>query len=195
MKTIKIAIIATAILSTIQISNGANATFFYKSGPAGSYVASNKGTDKITNGQSGWVIFTPTLNGSTVNLLIVENNHNQTWNVIISAPKGDKSLTIGSYSANRFVLQDSKLAGFDWFGNGRGLNTSTSYFNILDFYINPKTKTVERLAFEAIQFEETWGSKNLNYNKDRCTYLSYSYNSDIKVNDSPSEALMAKVRN
>ena len=191
MKTIRIiAAITTAALSTTQVATCATTSFFYSAGPAGSYIAQGS-ADYITNGQGGWVLSTPIERPNDGSILIhmFESNYNQYWFIHLVAPQG-QTLTTGLYSANRWPFQDASKAGFDCSGSGRGLNRSTTYFEVLDFHQDPITKIVKVLTFNALQFEEVEGEK-LDTNLNRYAFISYSFGSSVGISVSPSAALLA----
>lgn len=187
---LKIAIVAIA-LSLNYTAPGATTAFFYEAGMAGSYIAQGS-SGFIASGQGDWVLSTPLDQpyDSSIFIKLVEGNYNQYWFIHLIAPQG-QTFTTGTYSANRWPFQNASKAGFDCSSGSRGLNMSTTYLEVLDFHQDPITKIVESLAFNAIQFEEIESSTNLDFSINRCSYLSYSYNSDIEISGSPSVALMA----
>lgn len=189
-------VIATAVtflsLPIIQTATGATTAFFYKPGPAGSYIA--QGTQEtIINGKEGWSLPIPAkTNTSSISIAMIEGGYDQWWFMNIEAPKG-QLLTTGIIPASRWPLQDPSIGGFSWHGNGRGLNTSTSWLNVLEFEYDSISGTVVSLAVDAVQFEETWNSRDMNLNADKSAYVSYRYNSSVGINESPSAELLAQV--
>ena len=183
--------IVALVISITQIATATTSAFYYKSGAAGSYVAAN-GSDSITGGQGNWVLSTPLDQPSDGSIIIrmVEGNYDQWWFIHLAAPQG-QSLTTDIYQANRWPFQSADKVGFDWDGNGRGLNMSTTYLEIVDFHQDPITKIVDTLRFNALQFEEVEGTTNLNFDLNRCSFLSFNYNSSDGISESPSAALLA----
>ncbi|MEI6553685.1 MAG: PEP-CTERM sorting domain-containing protein [bacterium] len=194
MKTTSIIAIAIALLSSIQLATGATTTaFFYKAGLAGSYVAQN--TPGTILDQNNWIFSTPgginfSDHGIWLGVLKMGNPGTQ-WMIQIMAPQ-DGEINTGLFLANRWGMQDASISGFSWFGDGRGVNTSTTWFEISDFSYDINTNAVTSLAVDAIQFEETWNKKDVNFNTDPCAYISYRFNSSVGINEAPSAALLAQ---
>jgi hypothetical protein len=58
------------------------------------------------------------------------------WNFAFQAPSGQQLLP-GTYQAQRWPFQPSNLAGLEVFGQGRGCNTLTGTFTVLDATYGP----------------------------------------------------------
>lgn len=105
--------------------------------------------DYITQGLS-YTYTTPgdriTLSGDAQHVaLSIEGSNGDNWTIDAAAPAG-QTLTSGTtYSATRYPFNDIGVAGFDYSGNGRGCNTSTSSFT-LQSIATDSTGAVTRFA-------------------------------------------------
>jgi hypothetical protein len=84
------------------------------------------------------------------------NSHsvsNRWWHVEFAAPN-DEPLTVAQYqNATRFPFQSSDSAGLDFDGNGRGNNTLTGAFNVLEA-VFAGDGTVLSFAADFVQYDE-----------------------------------------
>ena len=77
--------------------------------------------------------------------LSIAGQNGDSWTIDAAAPAG-QTLTSGTtYSATRYPFNDFAVAGFDYSGNGRGCNTSTSTFTVQSIAIDA-TGAVSRFA-------------------------------------------------
>ncbi len=179
---------AVAIFIALSFVTSASAEtltgFYYASGPnQSSYVAQGVG---MISPETGWTFSKPKKDHNDTNAIRLEmvskNNpeNYKYWNICLQMPE-DERLKKGNYVAHRFPFQNKDYAGFEWSGNGRGLNTSTSYFNILEVEYSPDHKTVTKFAVDFVQFEETWDKTEVDQRKDRWAQGSFRYNSSIPI--------------
>ncbi len=184
MKKIMILAIFIALGLIEKVSAQSVNSFFYASGPNNpSYIS--QGSDTLLT-ETGWTFLKPKkayFNKNSIYLEMVSkiNPLNiKYWSISLQLPE-DQPLKKGNYVGHRFPFQGKDYAGFDWSGNGRGLNTSTSYFNILEVEYSPDGKEVVKIAVDFIQFEETWNKVVLDKEIDRWGYGSYRYNSSLPI--------------
>jgi hypothetical protein len=79
------------------------------------------------------------------------------WTWTFAPPEG-QSLFPGRYlTAERFPFESPQNAGLDASGDGRGCNTLSGQFEILDIVLDPDGKTVQRFAANFVQNCENLG--------------------------------------
>lgn len=91
------------------------------------------------------------------------------WYLDFSAPF-DAPLSVGSYlGATRWPFQDAANPGLDFSGNGRGNNTLTGMFNVLEIVYAP-AGGVTTFAADFLQYdagiESWWNLGSVRYNSD-----------------------------
>ena len=181
-------IIVVAILIVFgligEVSAQTSSSFFYASGSnEPSYVA--QGSDTVTP-ETGWTFLKPKKDHKDFNAIRLgmfsksDPANYKHWDICLQMPE-DQPLKKGNYVAHRFPFQGKDYSGFEWSGNGRGLNTSTSYFDILEVQYSPVGKEIVAIAVDFIQFEETWNKGDVDKNTDRWSYGSYRYNSSLPL--------------
>jgi len=69
------------------------------------------------------------------NEIVLNYNGSTSWWMNIASANG-APLALGQYSGERWPFQSAGFAGFDFSGDGRGCNTSTSTFEILELAYN-----------------------------------------------------------
>jgi len=189
MKTIVTALLIISALTSATI-NGATTGFYYTTGPnQPSWVANGSGLIDRENGL--WDFNEPQEQGadfefiSYVFSMSTIPDNRQYWDIRIQIP-GNSILGEGSFTANRFPFQDDPLAGFSWSGNHRGLNTLTAFFEILEIEYDPfDSSRITTIAFDFIQYEETWDNLDVSFADDRWAYGSYRFNSTMALTTSP----------
>jgi len=181
-------IVVTAIFVAFGLVTSVSAEtitgFFYASGPnRPSYVA--QGSDTVTP-EKGWTFLKPKKDHEDFNAIRLgmfsksDPANYKWWNICLQMPE-DQRLKKGNYVGHRFPFQGKNYAGFDWSGNGRGSNTSTSYFDILEVQYSPDGKEIVAIAVDFVQFEETCNKGDVDTAVDRWAHGSFRYNSSIPI--------------
>lgn len=184
MKTLSSLLVALVALTTIASATGTITGFYYEPGKAKSYIAgyNTVGGTLLLDDHPDWIFYAghPSYEGwNATTFSISSPTLSQHWTLSIMMAH-DAPFQIGSFVSTRFPFNADTVPGFDWSGNGRGSNTSTTYFDIREVkYTEGK---ISSLAVDFIQFEETWGrTENLSLEKDRGAFGSYRYNSTIPI--------------
>lgn len=177
-----------------MIAKGAN-IFYYESSPTGSYIAQN-GSGTVTSAVSTFEpprLVYPHAKGNTSVAFTMRMPTGKFWSIRLEAPDGEQ-LKTGSFTATRWPFQDSDKLGFEWSGYGRGLNTSTSFVEILEIDRN-SGGDITSLAINFTQFENTRGADpaTLDWETDKASRGSFRYNSDIPIASVPEPTSTALV--
>ena len=157
-------------------------TALYLSGSPDSYVVGNQ---TITITPADGFTFSPTIGthfygvpGPNYLDMAVTNFTNfpyyQWWYLDLAVPEG-QLLAPGLYTnATRYPFELSDAAGLSLFGDGRGDNTSTGYFDILE--IAYSGNQLMSLAADFVQYDE--------FNPQSISSGSIRFNSNIPINTS-----------
>ncbi len=106
------------------------------------------------------------------------------WNINLHAPNNGL-LEEGVFIATRYPFNSPDVMGFTWYGNGRGLNISTSWVEILEVEYIGVGGPPSKLAFDFVQFEEISPAQNPTLETSRWSFGSYRYNSSVPLNVVP----------
>lgn len=94
------------------------------------------------------------------------------WNLTLSAPYGTE-LVEGTYNdATRYPFQDPGVPGLSFYGDGRGCNQLTGFFDVLEAVYDPDTGAIVSFAVDFVQNCEGWMPP---------LYGSIRYNSDVPL--------------
>jgi len=164
-------------------ASAAPITALYLTGSAKSYVV---GVQTITITPSDGFTFTPTMGtnfygvtGPNYVEMAVTNFANfpnyQFWYLDLAVPEG-QLLAPGLYSnATRFPFEAADEPGLSLYGDGRGDNRSTGYFDILE--IAYSGNQLISLAADFVQYDE--------FNPQSISSGSIRFDSDIPINHTP----------
>jgi hypothetical protein len=169
---------ATALLTT---SHAAPYTGLVFTGSANSWVAD--GQTQIALADDGWTFHTTHTvppPASVRDSLTFDMSRNvdfnyEWWNLSVKAPIGQRLLPGLYENIQRTPFADPQVPGFELSGNGRGNNTYSGSFKILEAVYLP-----DNLGASVIQF-----AMDFSYYEDddpsRWTYGSFRYNSSIPI--------------
>jgi hypothetical protein len=104
-------------------------------------------------------------------------------------PKNEVA-TPGFFIATRFPFQSYGYAGFDWSGQGRGLNTLTAWVDILEAEFD-KDGNIESFAVDFTQFEVQRGILNVSLEENRWAFGSFRFNSEYPIVPEPSSFILS----
>gem|GEM_PF-5499233 len=192
----KMALITSLAITTLAVNTLALTGFIYESGPQGSYIAQG---DAMISPASGWDFQLGTRIYTDYELMSFSmrlTGTSRRWHIWLDMADGGE-LVPGFYEATRAPFNDTLgTAGFDWSGNGRGSNTSTSIFEIYEVEYAADSIAVSKIAFDFIQVEETWNTPfdELDLDTRRWSHGSYRLNSNIPFNvPEPTSGLLSMV--
>ncbi len=176
----------TPVFSATTVSDPATTAFYYKSFTSGSYIAG-------PNSDPGGVLIEknatwdfrepsdiyPNSNAREFQIYAPDGN----WWISVDMPL-NAIIGKGSYVATRFPFNANEMAGFNWAGFGRGLNTLTAEFNVLEVAYDANG-IISAFAVDFLQYEETWDELDIPLlvaNNTQGAFGSYRYNSSIPIN-------------
>jgi hypothetical protein len=139
MRCTRILIYNLFILSVFFFSvNGNAATFIYFNSDPGDYIG--QGQEQTLTTEDG------TINGSSsYNVVHISFDGSTWWDLYFAAPQGEQVVT-GSYeNATRYPFQSPVGPGLSVSGDGRGCNTLTGRFDVLEAVYTPSGQ-IERFA-------------------------------------------------
>ncbi|MET3133259.1 hypothetical protein AAKU55_003549 [Oxalobacteraceae bacterium GrIS 1.11] len=185
---LQIAVTAAALLSNVSYAALATtATVYLKSDP-GSYIGGAIGAPAVTwtHGVDG--IFSGGPNyGDYHRGVSINYNDGNYWTFDFAAPSynaatntnGGQLLQVGLYNnAQRFPFNSPTKAGMDVSGNGRGDNTLSGWFRVLEIGYGANGD-LSRFAVDFRQFDEN------SHQSGPSLYGSLRFNSNIAINPVP----------
>lgn len=182
MKTLLASLIALMLSSVLNAASTITGLYF-EPGKATSYIAGFKtvGGTLILEEDPLWTFKAPVHIYPDLNAeyFSISSGYNiNSWVLSIQMPE-DQLLHTGKFIGTRFPFNPTNLAGFDWGGYGRGCNTSTTYFEILEAkYTDGKLTS---LAVDFTQFEEVRTTVGLSLETNRGAFGSFRYNSTVAI--------------
>ncbi|MEI8337524.1 MAG: PEP-CTERM sorting domain-containing protein [bacterium] len=176
MKNVLVTLIIA--LCAIGQTTSAESIFSNYPGPNGGGVYQGEG---VVSSKDGWQF---SVNESGLNAwsfrLVNAADPSKYWYVDVAAPNR-AVITKGIYLGTRFPFQSPDMAGFSWWGEGWGCNTSTTIFDVLDIQYDQTTGVPTEFAANFVQFQETWGNLNPDPATSRWVYGQIRFNSDISL--------------
>lgn len=171
-------------LSSTSIAEVTSGTIFLIAGP-GSYIGGGIGASQVlwTHGDEG--VFTIETNPDKGASVKFDDGKNwrfdfaaPTFNTETSEDNSGNLLEVKLYEeATRYPFNSATKPGLNFSGNGRGNNTSSGSFNVLEIEYNDENE-IERLAVDFIQYDESEDSTGTN------SFGSLRINSTIPTNTS-----------
>jgi hypothetical protein len=192
-KILKIAAFsASAFLSVTASANIATSAEVYLNSDLGSWVGGAIGAPSVTwvHGIDGVFSGGPNY-GSFDRGVQISYNDGSYWTFQFSAPSYDPTtnttlgqpLHVGLYTnAQRFPFNSPTKPGINISGNGRGNNTQTGWFNVLDIEYDA-AGDLSKFAVDFKQFDESSITTGL--------YGSLRFNSSIAINPVPEPSTFA----
>lgn len=168
---------------SLSAATAQTTAFYYDSGQNGSWVAANANNVTVNPGFD-WVFEQPTKSSfDEAWQFEITFGGGSSWRIDIELPNGAPIAT-GNYLGSRYPFNADFFPGFDWGGFGRGLNTLTAEFDILEVTFNPDD-SIASIAFDFTQWEETNGEfdiPTLESSGFQSAFGSFRYNSSLPTN-------------
>lgn len=187
-----VAAVLSVCVSSAAANNIANSATVYLVSDPGSYVGGGIGAPSVTwvHGLDGVFYGGPSY-GSFDRGVRVGYNDGNYWNFEFAAPTYDPAtntndgqpLKVGLYTgAQRFPFNSPTKPGISISGNGRGNNTQTGWFNVLEIAYDD-AGTLNKFAVDFKQFDES--------NETIGLYGSLRFNSSIAITAVPEPDALA----
>lgn len=158
MKIYSLILVVLAVGGPFVLAAPAATTSFSYTATSGSWVGDGV-TSFYQSPSTGWT-FNGTVSSDQTFVDLTANatasasqSGPQEFELWLKAPAG-QTLQVGDYpEAERYPFEPSNVPGFWLFGNGRGDNVDTGYFDVLDFSVGPQG-TLNSFAVQFQQFDE-----------------------------------------
>lgn len=154
-----------------ELASKAQSSFYFTSSPS-SWVG--HGETELITPENGSISLDPSGYDSGLHLAITTTSGE--WWYLDFGTSSRGTLSDGMYAdATRYPFNDGSSPGLSFIGQGRGDNTLTGWFDVLDVLYSGSTVTSAAIDF--VQYDEG--------NESWENYGSIRYNSDIPIDFSP----------